>query len=58
MALKGNQGTLHDDVCRFLDDPDSQTISAKPVVDGDHGRIEIRVATVSTDIAWLQTQHD
>lgn len=58
MALKGNQSTLHDDVSRFLDDPDSQTTSAKPTVDGDHGRIETRTATVSTDIAWLQEQHD
>ena len=58
MALKGNQGSLHDDVSRFLDDPESQTISAKPTVDGDHGRIETRTATVSTDIAWLQEQHD
>jgi predicted transposase YbfD/YdcC len=58
MALKGNQGSLHDDVSRFLDDPESQTMSAKPMVDGDHGRIETRTATVSTDIAWLQELHD
>jgi predicted transposase YbfD/YdcC len=57
MALKGNQGTLHDDVSRFLDDPESQVLSAKPMVDGDHGRIEVRTATISTDIAWLQEQH-
>src|SRR5271156_722079 len=38
MALKGNQGNLHDDVRRFLDDPASQVATAKPVVDGDHGR--------------------
>ena len=30
---------------------------AKPMVDGDHGRIETRTAMVSTDIAWLQEQH-
>jgi len=58
LALKGNQGSLHDDVRRFLDDPDSQTVSAQPTVDGDHGRIETRTATVSTDIAWLQEQHN
>jgi predicted transposase YbfD/YdcC len=58
MALKANQGTLHDDVRRFLDDPDSQTTSARPVVDGEHGWIETRTATVATDIAWLQDQHD
>ena len=54
LALKGNQGTLHDDVRRFLDDPASETITARPTVDGDHGRIETRIATVSTAIGWLQ----
>ena len=57
LALKGNQGTLHDDVSRFLDDPACAAISAAPVVDADHGRIEARTATVSTDIAWLQEDH-
>ena len=53
LALKGNQGTLHDDVVLYLDDPASKTIAAEPVVDADHGRIETRTATVSTEIAWL-----
>ena len=57
LALKGNQGTLHDDVVLYLDDPASKTIAAKPVVEGDHGRIETRTATVSTDIAWLIKDH-
>ncbi len=49
LALKGNQGTLHNDVVLHLDDPASKTISAAPVVEADHGRIETRTATVSTD---------
>jgi predicted transposase YbfD/YdcC len=57
LALKGNQGTLHADVCRFLDDPASPVARAAPVVDGDHGRIETRIASVSTDIEWLQDDH-
>lgn len=57
LALKGNQARLHDDVRRFLDDPLSKTVSAKPTIDGDHGRIETRTATVSTDIGWLQELH-
>jgi len=57
LALKGNQETLHNDVVLFLDDPESQTISARPVVDADHGRVETRTATVSTDIEWLVKQH-
>jgi predicted transposase YbfD/YdcC len=58
LALKGNQGTLHDDVSRFLDDPEAKATTAKPTVDGDHGRIETRTASVSTDIAWLQEDHN
>ena len=42
LALKGNQGTPHDDVRRFLDDP---------------GRIETRTSTVCSDIGWLQDLH-
>ncbi len=57
MALKGNQGTLHDDVRRFLDDPGSEKNVAQPVVDGDHGRIETRGASISTAIDWLQQDH-
>jgi len=57
LALKGNQGTLHDDVITYFEDPASKVSTAKPVVEGDHGRIETRTATVSTDIKWLQDDH-
>ena len=57
LALKGNQGTLHDDVSTYLDDPASKVTASKPTVDADHGRIETRTATVSTDIDWLQDDH-
>jgi len=53
----GNQGTLHDDVRLFLDDPASEVAVTKPLVEADHGRIETRTATVSTDIEWLQKDH-
>src|SRR5207342_1113986 len=46
LALKGNQGTLHDDVIRYFDDADRKITTANPVVEGDHGRIETRTATV------------
>ncbi len=57
MALKGNQGTLHDDVRIFLDDPKAEVTTTDTTVDGDHGRIETRAAVVSTHIDWLQEQH-
>jgi len=57
LALKGNQGTLYDDVVLLLNDPQSQVTTTRPVVEGDHGRIETRTATVSTEVGWLQKQH-
>ena len=57
LALKGNQGTLHDDVLLFFDDPECKAATAAPVVEGDHGRIETRTATVSADIDWLHKRH-
>ena len=56
-ALKGNQGTLYEDVQLFLDDPLTETATNTPTVDADHGRIETRAVAVSTDIDWLQEHH-
>src|SRR5947209_1918742 len=40
LALKGNLGTLHDDVSTFLDDPVQEAATpAVQTVDADHGRI-------------------
>ena len=57
LALKGNQGTLHGDVVLLLDDPELKASHSAPLVEADHGRIETRTATVSTEIGWLQKQH-
>ena len=58
LALKGNQGTLHDDVSLYLDDPVQEAATpAVQTVDADHGRIETRTALVSTEIDWLQQDH-
>ena len=57
LALKANQGTLHDDVMLLLDDPELKANRTRPLVEADHGRIETRTATVSTEIGWLQKQH-
>ena len=58
LALKGNQGTLHSDVTLFLDDPETRPTDVHTTVDGDHGRIETRTCTVSTEIGWLQEVHN
>jgi len=57
LALKGNQGTLFDDVILLLNDAELKSSTSTPLVEADHGRIETRTATVSTEIDWLQKQH-
>lgn len=57
LALKGNQGSLHDDVHRFLADPQRPADATHRTVDGDHGRIETRTSMVCTDIGWLRERH-
>lgn len=62
LALKGNQGRLHDDVETFVAEQKARdfkdtTISRHETVDGDHGRIETRTTTVIHDVAWLQDRH-
>lgn len=59
LALKGNQGRLHDDVRLYLDDPaQADDLRSCQQVDGDHGRIETRRATVCHEVAWLRERHD
>ncbi len=56
LALKGNQGLLHNDVSLSLDNP-NRNYPTYTTTDGAHGRIETRIATVSTNIDWLQKDH-
>ena len=58
LALKGNQGTLNEDVRLFLETEAAKTknnaISSQcEHVDKGHGRIEIRKCYVSNQIDWL-----
>ena len=63
LALKGNQGTLRDDVELFATEQKARgfadtEISQDTTVDGDHGRIETRTTTVIHDVKWLQDRHN
>jgi predicted transposase YbfD/YdcC len=63
LALKGNQGSLREDVEVFVAEQKANgfrdtTISQDETVDGDHGRIETRRTTVIHDVAWLQERHE
>ena len=62
LALKGNQGTLRDDVDLFCAEQKANgfadaEISRAETVDGDHGRIETRTTTVIQDVEWLRQRH-
>jgi predicted transposase YbfD/YdcC len=63
LALKGNQGTLREDVALFAAEQKANgfkdtKVSHHHTVDGDHGRIETRTYTAIHDLAWLKERHD
>lgn len=63
LALKGNQGSLRDDVELFVAEQKAvgfsdATVSHSETIDGDHGRIETRTVVVIHDLAWLNHRHD
>lgn len=59
ISLKGNQGTLHDDVVTYFND---EKILEKSLIseenDKGHGRIEQRIAYSFEAIEWLQKEHE
>jgi predicted transposase YbfD/YdcC len=62
LALKGNQGSLREDVELFVAEQKAAgfadtEISQDTTIGGDHGRIETRTTTVIHDIEWLQKRH-
>lgn len=63
LALKGNQGTLHEDVKlpvaeQQANDFKHTDVTRHETVDGGHGRIETRKTTVIHNVEWLQKRHD
>jgi len=61
-GLKGNQGSLRDDVDQFIAEQKARdfadtTISRAETVDADNGRIETRTTTVIHDVEWLRKRH-
>jgi len=62
LALKGNQGSLREDVAfcaqsQASHDRTDHQITQHQDVQGDHGRIETRITTVFHDVAWVQEHH-
>lgn len=59
LRLKGNQGTLNDDVRMFFDEAEKNGFEQVPhayaeTVDGDHGRMETRRIWCTGEVAWFQ----
>jgi predicted transposase YbfD/YdcC len=57
-SLKGNQGSLHDDIKLFFQDYkangfDDLSVDYHETTDADHGKIEIRRYWTTSDINWL-----
>jgi predicted transposase YbfD/YdcC len=62
LSLKGNQGTLREDVELFAAEQKANgfkdtAVSRHETVDSDHGRIETRKYTVLHDVSWLKERH-
>ena len=58
LGLKGNQGTLHDDVVTWFDEPPAETVlDTFEQCDKGHGRVEVRRIAVCRDVAWLHQRH-
>jgi predicted transposase YbfD/YdcC len=63
LALKGNQGTLREDVELFFTEQTAAKFkdvaaSRHKTLEKSHGRIETRVYTAIDDIDWLKKRHD
>jgi predicted transposase YbfD/YdcC len=63
LALKGNQGTLNEDVRLWLETELKKTSSSRiedsyEEVDKGHGRIEIRQCFVSSQVKWLNQKKE
>ena len=62
ICLKGNQGTLHEDVKLYfetaLKEPQFYTLSQTKTLDNGHGWIEKRQYFLTTDIDWLENRDE
>jgi len=62
IGLKGNQGTLRQDVELFFREHEERQIAEGFIkqtqsVDADHGRLETRTCIVCNDVDWLTKRH-
>jgi predicted transposase YbfD/YdcC len=58
LAIKGNPGTLYEDVRPVLDASPSLPVATHTTVAKEQGHLETRTRVVSEELSWLQEQHD
>lgn len=61
LSLKGNQGTLHQEVALYFEQPPAKAKASWTSYESsekDHGRIERRKVTATDAIDWLTGHHD
>lgn len=59
ISLKGNQGTLHKEVASFFQEAKADNVKdisfdTFKTTDGDHGRVEVRRFTTTSEIEWFE----
>lgn len=59
-SLKGNHGTLHEEVKLFMDDAIANGVNYdyNDTTTGGHGRIEIRKIWYSEEVSWIKDRKD
>jgi len=57
IQVKDNQKQLHEDIALFFQNTPKATFDTCETIDGDHGRIETREYTATSDIDWLPGKH-
>ena len=61
LGLKGNQGTLHEDVALLFDEGQGNfaghQMTVRQTCEKDHGRLETRRVVATEQIAWLHDSH-
>jgi predicted transposase YbfD/YdcC len=68
LAVKGNQGSLHEQIKTFFEDQverDFEDYRNKPellgsyeTIERDHGRVDVRKYWITSDIGWLEEKKD
>src|SRR6185437_14255661 len=54
IGLKGNQGTLNEDVRLFFNTPSNTAgFFTQTEIDKAHGRVEVNESTITENITWL-----